>query len=450
MPETIYDTIIAECTAPYKAALAVIRMSGKDAFAVLGHMIEGDVSTLKPRVSYYRGLYKDSRDHTSLIDRSLVVLFKGKESFSGEDSVEFYVHGSRIIVEELLETAVKWGARRAQGGEFSLKAYCNGKMDLTEAEAVNQLINARTKKAKDFALNSLSGKASAEIKEMKNSLDMLTAEIEVDIDYPEFDQEADLIKKAENVINPLLKQAEKLMDSSKQSKYLFNGVKVSIIGEPNVGKSTLLNKILGQEKAIVTPIPGTTRDVVEGEKEIGGIVYKFFDTAGIRKQADEIEEIGIKKSYEAAQESDVVLLLYEKGETAQKEIEMLGIQDILKSKPCIYVSTKRDLHGENANADISISKDDESLEKLFKLLQQKLDISDNEETGLSSDRDLDILGRFIETLKSAKEDISNQMTIDIVEIKMVEAVKCLDEMLGIDSPMEDIYDAIFKHFCIGK
>jgi tRNA modification GTPase len=447
----VFDTIAAECTAPYKAALSVIRMAGPDAFKILQAVVVKDVASFEPRKSYYVSVYKDKNDEKSLIDKGLVITFKGKESFAGEDSVEFYVHGSRLIVEELLEALVKHGARRAEGGEFSAKAYYNGKMDLTEAEAINQIVNARTERSKDFALKTLEGQASKQISEMKDRLVKLSAEIEVDVDYPEYDEKGtDLVQKAQELLEPLLKEADELVSSSKQSRYLFAGLKVAIVGEPNVGKSTLLNKILGEDKAIVTPIPGTTRDIVEGEKEIDGIIYKFLDTAGIRKRAGTIEKIGIEKSYEAVKDADIVLILSEKKESGEKEIQSLGIKDILKSKPYIYISTKRDLIGQNKEAELSLSKDDSSLDDLYKLIEKKLNIASGDDHGLASARDIDLLTQFRDLISSALDDIANQMTIDVIEVKIVSALNLLNEMLGVESTLDDIYDTVFKYFCIGK
>jgi tRNA modification GTPase len=447
----VFDTIVAECTAPYKSALSIVRISGPDCFKVASHVLKKDIGAFEPRKAYYVSIYKDSSKEQTLIDKGLVICFKGKESFTGEDSIEFYVHGSRIIVEELVEALVNFGARRAQGGEFSAKAYYNGKLDLTEAEAINQLINAKTDRAKDFALNTLDGKTSDTIKEFKNSLDMLSAEIEVDVDYPEYDEKGtDLINKAKEVVEPIIAKAKEFLDDSNKSKYLFSGIKIAIIGEPNVGKSTLLNKILGEDKAIVTDIPGTTRDVVEGEKTIDGIVYLFFDTAGIRKRAGEIEKIGIQKSFEALKNSDLVLLLSDKIEDVSNETTRLGLKELVESKPHIFVSTKRDITGQNNKADISISKDDKTLEPLYKLIESKLNISTHEDKGFSSQRDIDLLNQFVGILDSILDDIKNGMTIDVVEIKVIEAVNCLDQILGVASTMDDIYDTVFKNFCIGK
>lgn len=445
----IFDTIVSLCTPGLKSSICVIRLVGKDAFNILSHLIKKDVNTLQPRYMYYSSFYENKEDESTLIDKSMFVIFKGKESFCGEDTVEFYLHGSMLIATQLIQACIKYGARQAQGGEFTAKAYYNGKMDLTEAEAVNQLINARTERSKNFALKTLQGNASKKLKSIKDELNLLEAEIEVNIDYPEFDEDDTLINKVKKGLPKIIKESKNLASNSKQSLYLFNGVKVALVGEPNVGKSTLLNKILGFDKAIVTNIPGTTRDIVEGEKEVNGIIYKFFDTAGIREIEDQIEQIGIEKSYQICKEADVILVLSDKKQV-KEELEKLDLKDIVNTKPTIFVSTKSDINGENDQADISIGKDDSNLDKLFELINFKLDIDNKAEDGFTSERELNILNKFVATLESILEDIELGFTIDIIEIKLVEATTILDSLLNVNSSLEDIYSTIFKHFCIGK
>ena len=447
---TVFDTIVAECSFPAKSSLSIIRLTGKDAFNIFQNIIKRDVSKLEFRKTHYLKLYKDINDLNTIIDHAVVVLYDGKHSFAGEDTVEFYVHGSRVIVNELIETLIHFGARRALGGEFSQKAYLNGKLDLTEAEAINQLINARTSKSKKFALKTLEGDSSKEIKAMKEELNYLTAQIEVDIDYPEYEESVDIVQRIQEVVPPMLNKAKELLKGSRQSTYLFNGIRVVIIGEPNVGKSTLLNKILNQDKAIVTSIPGTTRDIVEGEKEIDGILYKFYDTAGIREEAGEIEKIGIEKTYKVLKDADIILLLIEKGRKIDEEIDNLEVKSLIENKPCLYISTKKDLVGENEYADISISKDDENLDKLYKLIQEKLNIDEYLDTGFASQRDLDILEVFVERLEEIVRDLKDGLTVDVMESGLIEATRCLDQMLGVESTLEDIYSTVFKYFCVGK
>lgn len=446
----VFDTIVAECSAPMKAAVSMVRLSGKDSFEILSHVVKKDVNSFEARKMYYVSFYEDQDDEDSLIDRGTLVLYKDGKSYTGEDTVEFFVHGSPLIVNRLISALIRYGARRALGGEFTEKAYLNGKMDLSEAEAVNQLINARTEKSRKFALKTLNGDASGQVKEMKKELNLLTAEIEVDIDYPEYDENVEIAPKIEKVLPPLLKKAEVLLAGSRQSTYLFNGIKVAIVGEPNVGKSTLLNKILGEEKAIVTDVPGTTRDVVEGEKEIHGLLYRFYDTAGIREAAGEIEKIGIEKTYDTIAKSDIVLLLFEKGQQIEEEIDKLEIRDLIRDKPCLTVSTKKDLNGIDKDADVSLSKEDPDLEEMFKKIEKKLDISDKDGDGFASKRDLDLLETFVSDLKDVLNDLKNKVTVDVLEIKLIEATHALDEMLGVENTMEDVYQTVFANFCVGK
>ena len=399
----VFDTIVAECSAPMKAAVSMVRLSGKDSFEILSHVVKKDVNSFEARKMYYVSFYEYQDDEDSLIDRGTLVLYKDGKSYTGEDTVEFFVHGSPLIVNRLISALIRYGARRALGGEFTEKAYLNGKMDLSEAEAVNQLINARTEKSRKFALKTLNGDASGQVKEMKKELNLLTAEI-----------------------------------------------KVAIVGEPNVGKSTLLNKILGEEKAIVTDVPGTTRDVVEGEKEIHGLLYRFYDTAGIREAAGEIEKIGIEKTYDTIAKSDIVLLLFEKGQQIEEEIDKLEIRDLIRDKPCLTVSTKKDLNGIDKDADVSLSKEDPDLEEMFKKIEKKLDISDQDGDGFASKRDLDLLETFVSDLKDVLNDLKNKVTVDVLEIKLIEATHALDEMLGVENTMEDVYQTVFANFCVGK
>ena len=443
----IFDTIVAECTAPYKSAVSIVRVSGKYAKKILFKMVRK--KDIESRMANYGGIYMDKNDKRTLIDRALYIFFDGEHAYCGEDTVEFYLHGSRIIVDQVIKTCLKYGARLAKGGEFSAKAYYNGKMNLTEAEAVNQVVNARTIRSKDFAIKTLGGENTKDLLKMKEGLNLLAAQIEVNIDYPEFDDETDLIETTRQLVPKLIIKAKEKQTNSQQSKYLFNGVRVAIIGEPNVGKSTLLNKILGEDKAIVTNIPGTTRDIVEGEKELNGIIFKFFDTAGIRNDAGEIEKIGIEKSREICQRADIILVLLNQ-ENKATGIENLGLKKLIENKPLIVIATKKDLYGNNTSADISISKEDENLNELYHLLYDKLSISNHEDAGFVSVRDIDLLDKFIATLESIEVDLRKHITLDVLEIKIIEASKILDELLGNTSTMEDIYTKIFSNFCVGK
>ena len=445
----IFDTIVSQTTANFKAAIGVVRLVGPLAFEILSHLVKKDVSKMEERIAYLGKIYEDKDNEDSIIDQAMYVIYKGKKSFCGEDTVEFYLHGSLLIISQVVQACCKYGARQATNGEFSMKAFYNGKLDLTEAEAINQLINAKTNRSKKFALNSLQGRTSNLLKELKNDLNMIEAEIEVNIDYPEFDEDVDLVSKVETLLPDLIIKAKNLLTKSKESLYLFNGIKVAIVGEPNVGKSTLLNNLLQEDKAIVTEIPGTTRDVVEGEKEYNGLLYHFYDTAGIREADDKIEKIGIEKSYKATINADIVLVLSTKI-SGVEELKKLNLESLINSNKVIYIATKKDLYGETLKADLTISNKDKNYNQIYEKINEKLNISNLDEEGLTSEREVTILNKFISILEEIHNDLENQITIDVVEIKLVEATKLIDSLLGVDSSLEDIYSTIFKHFCVGK
>ena len=305
----IFDTIVAEATAPFESALSIVRLSGTKTNEILERLTEKSIDQFKPRMTYNRNIY--TVDHKK-IDNAVIVYFEKGKSFTGEESAEFYVHGSRIIVNELIDTIITLGARRAEGGEFTAKAYYNGRMSLVEAEAINEIIKAKTTKGKDLALKTLSGENREKIENIRTELLDIMARIEVDIDYPEYDDEEAIFEKLKIDLPIISQKVKSLCADSKSALYYLTGIKVALVGRPNVGKSTILNSLLGYDKAIVTNIPGTTRDVVEGEKNINGVLYKFFDTAGIRDNPDPIEKIGIEKSHDTIKDADIILYIYDK------------------------------------------------------------------------------------------------------------------------------------------
>ncbi len=439
----IFDTIVAEATAPFESALSIVRLSGTKTNEILERLTEKSIDQFKPRMTYNRNIY--TVDHKK-IDNAVIVYFEKGKSFTGEESAEFYVHGSRIIVNELIDTIITLGARRAEGGEFTAKAYYNGRMSLVEAEAINEIIKAKTTKGKDLALKTLSGENREKIENIRTELLDIMARIEVDIDYPEYDDEEAIFEKLKIDLPIISQKVKSLCADSKSALYYLTGIKVALVGRPNVGKSTILNSLLGYDKAIVTNIPGTTRDVVEGEKNINGVLYKFFDTAGIRDNPDPIEKIGIEKSHDTIKDADIILYIYDKFDVEEYKDILIESND----KPVVKVQNKNDINSVDKENDISISATSKKVNVIYEIINKRLDIRETVEGGFASKRDLDLLDSFSEQLSEAVFNIKEGMTIDVIETMLLNSTHKLDELLGNNQTMEDLYSTVFAKFCVGK
>ena len=439
----IFDTIVAEATAPFESALSIVRLSGTKTNEILERLTEKSIDQFKPRMTYNRNIY--TVDHKK-IDNAVIVYFEKGKSFTGEESAEFYVHGSRIIVNELIDTIITLGARRAEGGEFTAKAYYNGRMSLVEAEAINEIIKAKTTKGKDLALKTLSGENREKIENIRTELLDIMARIEVDIDYPEYDDEEAIFEKLKIDLPIISQKVKSLCADSKSALYYLTGIKVALVGRPNVGKSTILNSLLGYDKAIVTNIPGTTRDVVEGEKNINGVLYKFFDTAGIRDDPDPIEKIGIEKSHDTIKDADIILYIYDKFDVEEYKDILIESND----KPVDKVQNKNDINSVDKENDISISATSKKVNVIYEIINKRLDIRETVEGGFASKRDLDLLDSFSEQLSEAVFNIEEGMTIDVIETMLLNSTHKLDELLGNNQTMEDLYSTVFAKFCVGK
>lgn len=318
-------------------------------------------------------------------------------------------------------------------------------MNLIEAESVNELIKAKTYKGKEIALNTLKGTNYDRIEKVRQRLLDAMARIEVDIDYPEYDDTNEIIENLKKELPDLNETVSTLRRDSRASLYYLNGIKVALVGEPNVGKSTLLNAILGYDKAIVTAVPGTTRDVVEGEKLVDGMLYRFLDTAGIRENPDQIEKIGIEYSYRTIRESDIICYVFEHFD--RNELKALNLP---KNKPCVLVQNKIDKNSKCPEADIYISALEKDLGSLMDIIKKNLNIHETIEGVFSSKRDLDLLDSFGNMLLKATNDLYEGVTIDVIEILLVRATKILDELLGKEQTLEDLYSTVFRSFCVGK
>ena len=443
----MFDCIVSLITPPMKGAVAVIRMSGEESLSITNRIFSR-VITESHKVYYGFIVNKETGEK---IDEVMVSYFKGPRSFTGEDVVEISCHGSLIIVNQIIELCIKYGARISERGEFSSRAFYNGRIDLVQAEAINSLINAETLQAKRLQLFSLSGQTSSLIYPIKEKLADILSLIEVNIDYPEYqDIEEMTTNKIIEEVDPLIEEINSLIKSGERSKLISSGINVAIIGRPNVGKSSLLNALLKQDKAIVTNIPGTTRDVVEGKINLNGLVLNLLDTAGIRNSEDEVEKIGIEKSKQIAEQADLVLLVLEADKTLKEDEELLEM--VIGYKHLVVYNKKELINQNSIDSDkiyiSALNKDIDSLEeaihKLFNLEEMN-----NLEPSLCSSREIGLLNKVKENLLQAKQEAYMCLSLDLVAISLKEAYDSVKNILGEETSV-DLEKEIFSRFCLGK
>ena len=333
------QTIVSLITPPFNSAVSVIRLSGDDSLSLAQTIFSRKIE--KPRYAYYGNLSYQGEE----IDQVVLIYYKGPNSFTGEDVVEISLHGSMLIVNQVISLFITLGARLAERGEFSSRAFYHHKIDLVQAEGINSLINSTTLEQKKIALYSLKGDTSKLITPLKEKLGKLLANIEVNIDYPEYiDIEEVTISKVREITLEISKEINSLAKNASKSSLVMNGIKVCLVGEPNVGKSSLLNALLNQKKALVSSIPGTTRDVVEGSISLNGLPLHLIDTAGIRESKDEIEKMGIELSLKSLEEADLIIFIRDASKS--DSIEEQEILEKLKDKKYIEVFNKSDLVSE--------------------------------------------------------------------------------------------------------
>jgi len=449
------DTIVAIATPLGVGAISIIRVSGKEAFNITNKIFKGkDLNVVDTHTINYGYIHEKNKE----IDEVLVSVMKAPRTYTREDSVEINCHGGIATTNKVLELLIENGCRLAEPGEFTKRAFLNGRIDLEEAEGIMNLINAKTEKARDLAINQLNGKVSDMIKDLKDGVAELLASIEVNIDYPEYE---DIEEVTLSMLNPKIKAIKdyilKILDDSKNGKIIKEGIKTSIIGRPNVGKSSILNTLLEEEKAIVTNIEGTTRDTVEGIINIDGILLNIIDTAGIRDTNDFVESLGVKKSRELINNSDLVLyVLNNNEEITNEDIEIINN---IKDKNHIIIINKSDLETK-----LDISKIDssniikmntidfdglnelkEKIKEIFNL--SKLELEDL--TYLTSARSIAILKQIKKSIDDIEESIKNDIPINIIEIDIKEIWDKLGEILG-NSYEGELVDKMFSKFCLGK
>lgn len=457
------STIAAISTAPAIGGIGIVRMSGKDCFEVLEKIFKPKNPETIENIAGYRIKYGTivNPETNRVVDEVLVSYFKCPKSYTAENMCEINSHGGIVVLREILELCLKNGAELAKPGEFTERAFLNGRIDLTQAEAIIDIINAKSTREAQESANQLEGYLSRKINEIREKIMDIMVNIEANIDYPEYDVVEVSNKDAENKLKEIENELIKLSKTFENGKILKEGVKIAIIGSPNAGKSSLLNSMLKEERAIVTDIAGTTRDIIEEQISIEGIPFKVIDTAGIRDAKDKIEQIGIEKSKKAANEADVILAVFDSSVPLNDEDR--EILNLLKHKKSIIVLNKTDLKQivnneckeiQDVNTEvINISlKNNEGLEKIYESLVKMFNLNqinlDNEIT-ITNIRHQELINKAIESTRMALNDLNNSMPIDIISINIKEILEHLGEITG-DNVSEDIIKSIFAKFCLGK
>ena len=440
----MFETIVALATAPIKSALSIVRLSGDDVLDVVSKCCSKDLRNVKERTILYTSIV----DKGEKVDDVVLLVYKGPKSFTGEDSVEIICHGSPLIAKQIVEICMENGARMATNGEFSSRAFMHNKIDLVQAEAINDVINATTKEAKKLNLLSLDGKTSELLKPIKTRLADILSLIEVNIDYPEYeDIEVANKDKVVAVSLELIKMIDSLIEDGQKAQIINEGVKVAIVGKPNVGKSSLLNAFLGEERAIVTEVAGTTRDVIEGHVNIDGVVLHLYDTAGIHESNDRIESIGIEKSKKTINDADVVIVVLDGSNEIDDEDKQ--ILEYTKELHPIVVYNKSDILQQGDR--LSISALNNNIEPLIKKIKEVIGLDEISfsKPALNNARQIGLLKKAKEAILKAKQDAENDLTIDLVSVSLLEAYTAILEILGEANQM-DLAKEIFSRFCVGK
>lgn len=446
------DTIVAISTSVGEGAISIIRLSGHDALNIASKVFTKDLTKVDSHTIHYGFITSNNEK----IDEVLVSVMKAPKTFTREDIVEINCHGGIATTNKVLEVLLENGARLAEPGEFTKRAFLNGRIDLLEAEATMDLISSKAESARKISINTLTGETSNLIKNLRSELVKIISNIEVNIDYPEYEDIEVLTN--ESILPDIKKFKEKLEEiikKSEDSKVIKEGIRVGIIGRPNVGKSSLLNSLLEEEKAIVTDVPGTTRDTVEGSLIVSGIPLNIIDTAGIRKTEDTVEKIGVEKSLKIIDTSDLLIyILNNNEEITEEEKEIL---EKTKNKKRIIVVNKIDLKTKlnkklldsyieiSVKENIGIDKIKDEIKRLFNIGE----ISTNDMTYLSNARSIALLKKSLNNINDVINEINNNNPIDIVELSLKESWNNLGEVIG-ETYTDELLDELFSRFCLGK
>ena len=448
------DTICAISTALGVGAISIIRVSGDASINIVNKIFDKDLTQKESHtINYGHIVYKGE-----IIDEVMVSIMKAPKTFTKEDVVEINSHGGVAVTNKILEILLLEGARLAEPGEFTKRAFLNGRIDLLEAESIMDLIESKTENSRKLAINGMEGKVSKLVKNIIDNLVKVNANIEVNIDYPEYeDIEIVTKEKIEEMSKYINKELTKLLNESENGKLIKTGINTLILGRPNVGKSSILNKLIEEDKAIVTSVAGTTRDIVEGQIRVNGILLNIIDTAGVRETEDIVEKIGVEKSLSLVNDADLIILVFNNNETLTEEDKKL--LEYTKDKKRIIVINKIDLENNldindlnkerivkvSALKDSGIDKLKDEINDMFNL--EEINLGDF--TYLSNSRQISLVKKAVEISKNLEDALNNDVPIDLLEIDIKEICEILGEIIG-ESYDDKLIDTLFSNFCLGK
>lgn len=448
------DTICAISTALGVGAISIIRVSGDDAIDIVNKIFDKDLTKKESHTINYGHIVYNGE----IIDEVMVSIMKSPKTFTKEDIVEINSHGGVAVTNKVLEILLLEGARLAEPGEFTKRAFLNGRIDLVEAESIMDLIESKTETSRKLAISGMEGKVSKLVKNIIDNLVKVNANIEVNIDYPEYeDIEIVTKEKIEEMSKYINKELTKLLNESENGKLIKDGINTLILGRPNVGKSSILNKLIEEDKAIVTSVAGTTRDIVEGQIKVNGILLNIIDTAGVRETEDIVEKIGVEKSLSLINDADLIILVFNNNEKLTDEDKKL--LEYTKEKKRIIVINKIDLEN---NLDISNLKNerivkisalkDSGIESLKNEINDMFNLEEinlGDFTYLSNSRQISLVKKAVEISKNLEDALNNDVPIDLLEIDIKEICEILGEIIG-ESYDDKLIDTLFSNFCLGK
>ena len=452
----IYDTIVAQSTAYGESAIAIIRLTGKDAIKIANKVFPNkDLNKVKSHTIHFGDIiHKDE-----VIDEVLVSVFKAPNSYTKENLIEISCHGSSYIIKKIINITINLGARIANKGEFTFRSFINGNMDLSQAEAVADIISSNSKNSHKLAINHIKGVFSNKIKELRKDLIDFSSLLELELDFSEEDVEFANRKKLNETVNEIIDYSDIIIDSFKLNNVIKDGINIIILGKPNVGKSTILNALLNEEKAIISDIPGTTRDIIEDTITIGGNIVRFIDTAGIRNTIDKIEKIGIEKALKKTKEASIILYIIDLNVSNIKSIKSELESNFLKDKNILIIGNKGDLkikddvktYFKNKKHLIISGIKEKDVLKLKKLIENyiNLNLIREESSIMINERHYQLLKKVKDSLLNVKNNIKNKSNTDLLAMDVKYALNYLGEITG-EITNDEILGNIFSKFCIGK